>query len=209
MPKSPKPDPRTLIAGLGIANPEDTTYFAEVGRFLVQYAKAEAAVHILTRKMSGLKDDQARIIFGDMRLGDLATRIRGMMRIAKADNISDVDKCLNQLDVISKQRNKLVHRYVEYAGGAIHVTNAFITKSLENVEKDVFTPDDLTAMMTDCGTINLRLLLASGLTWKLSDEVREVLYWPWKYKPPQPDPPVKSLRKEKKSRQRQLDASRK
>jgi hypothetical protein len=211
MPKSPlqTPDPYTLIAGLGIANPEDIPYYAEVGRFIVQYAKAEAAVHILARKLTGLNDDPARIIFSGMRLDDLATRVRGLMRIstANAHIFHDVDACLTQLDVISKQRSKLVHRHVEYADGAMQVTNAFIAKSLENVEKDVFTPEDLTAMMTDCGTINLRLLLASGLTWNLGDEVREVLYWPWRYTPPRPTPQAKLPRKEKKSHLRRRRAS--
>jgi len=46
----------------------DTSHYEAVGRFVTTFATAEAAVHMLARKLSGLSDAKARIIFGGMRL---------------------------------------------------------------------------------------------------------------------------------------------
>ena len=56
-------------------------YFAELGRMIAAYARAEAGVHYLARHLSGLPDAKARAIFGRMRLPDLTDLIRQMMRI--------------------------------------------------------------------------------------------------------------------------------
>jgi hypothetical protein len=51
-----------LLALFGEMSREDTPYFAAVGRFIVEYAAAEAAAHLLARHLSGLSDEKARII---------------------------------------------------------------------------------------------------------------------------------------------------
>lgn len=71
----------------------DTPHFEAVGRFITSYAAAEGAVHMLARRLSGLSDEKARIIFGDMRLGDLSKRIRQMMRLDKLDSKTCLAGC--------------------------------------------------------------------------------------------------------------------
>ena len=39
---------------------DDDAHFAALGRFVVQYASAEAMVHMLARKLSGMSDEKAR-----------------------------------------------------------------------------------------------------------------------------------------------------
>src|ERR1035437_8868002 len=103
----------------------DTPHFEAVGRFISSFASAEAAAHALARKLSGLSDKKARIIFGGMRLGDITDRIRGMMLAdAIAENTyADIDSCLTQLNCIADQRHKLVHRSTMYLADKLIVSN--------------------------------------------------------------------------------------
>ena len=127
-------------------------YFAELGRMIAAYARAEAGVHYLARHLSGLPDAKARAIFGRMRLPDLTDLIRQMMRINKTsdDIYQEVDACLVQLDTIAQQRHKLVHRMVEYAGSYLSVSNPLTAKSVVKIESDVFSLRNLENMNLDC-----------------------------------------------------------
>ena len=88
---------------------EDDPYFAALGRFIVGYASAEQELHKLARRLSQVTDAKGRIIFSGMRLGDLAERVRGLLRVTNASEklYSEVDTCILQLDHIGAQRNKL------------------------------------------------------------------------------------------------------
>jgi len=127
---------------------------------IAAYASAEAGVHFLARYLSGLPDAKARAIFGRMRLPDLIELIRQMMRVdEKTDDVyQEVDACLVQLNVIANERNKLVHRMVEYAGSHFKVSNALTAKSLAAIEADAFSYRDLENMNIDCLAIFRRLL---------------------------------------------------
>jgi hypothetical protein len=153
---------------------------------ITAYGGAEAGVHFLARYLSGLPDAKARAIFGGMRLPDLIDRIRQMMRIDKRpdDVYQEVDACLVQLDVIADQRNKLVHRMVDYAGSHLNVSNPLTAKSLAAIEVDVFSDRDLINIEIDCGVIFLRFLrvISPELPYE-SPEVEGVVRGPWRYKP--------------------------
>ncbi|MBV9081603.1 MAG: hypothetical protein JOZ62_02920 [Acidobacteriaceae bacterium] len=149
---------RQLNNGLGLAaafpttSQRETEYFAELGRMIATYARAEAGVHFLARHLSGLPDAKARAVFGGMRLPDLTERIRQMMRIDETPNeiYREVDACLLQLGAIADRRHKLVHRMVEYAGSHLSVSNPLTAKSLAAIEADVFSYRDLENMGLDC-----------------------------------------------------------
>jgi hypothetical protein len=53
---------------LGLYDPpsDDKTHYEALGRFLASFANAEGAVHATARKLSGLGDEKARILFGGM-----------------------------------------------------------------------------------------------------------------------------------------------
>jgi hypothetical protein len=179
----------SLAATLATAalSQNETRYFAELGKMITAYARAEAGVHFLARYLSGLPDTKARAVFGGMRLSDLTERIRQMLRIDKRpDGIyQEVDACLVQLSVIADQRHKLVHRMVEYAGSHLSVSNALTAKSLATIEADVFSERDLRNMQLDCGTIFLRLLRVIAPDIHVEDaEVDALVRAPWRYKPP-------------------------
>jgi hypothetical protein len=161
-----------LIADMGIHNPEDVPYFADLGRLFVVHARAEAAMHILARKLDPGAPD-----FSKERIKMLTARIRKTVGAAES---ADVNECLTQLKLISTERDKFAHRFVEYFRGKLQVSNEFSSKQFE---KDVFTTQMLSDMMTDCGHICIRLLRAAGITWPLQQGILEQLHGPWLYTP--------------------------
>jgi hypothetical protein len=108
-----------------------------------------------------------------------------MMRIDETPNntYQDVAACLGQLKAIADQRNKLVHRMVDYAGSHLKVSNALTAKSLAAIEADVFRDRDLQNMTMDCQAIfnRLCLVIAPSHNGEFEALVRAM---PWHYKPP-------------------------
>ena len=89
-------------------NDEDSelnALYAVVGRLVVEYARAEAYVHFLACRVMG-DDAVGLVVFNGMRFGELADRIRGILRTQKAsdDDYVDIDSCLTQLALIGKVR---------------------------------------------------------------------------------------------------------
>jgi hypothetical protein len=186
---------------------EDQPYFAALGKFITAYAIAEHQVHLLARRLTRLNDAKARIVFSGMRLGDLAERIRGLLRVTKATTkrYNEVDACLQQLDLIATQRNNLVHRFVLYKHGQIEVTNITISKSIDTFEIQKFTIADFENMDSDCSSITIRLRIICGGT-EASPELRKWARGPWRYKPPQPAQKPKQPRSIPRSQKRRPHA---
>jgi hypothetical protein len=186
----------------------DEPYFAALGRFIAAYATAEHQVHLLARHLTRLNDAKGRIIFSNMRLGDLSERIRGLLRATKANQrrYNEADICLQQLDRIATQRNNLVHRFVKYHNSRILVTNVVIAKSIETAEEQVFTKTDFENMDLDCTAITLRLRLLCGGR-EAKPNIRKWAREPWRYKPPQPTRKQKRHPSTPRSRKRQPRAS--
>jgi hypothetical protein len=139
--------------------PSEHEYYQRVGEFVVAYAQAECIIHELARKLSGLKEDKARAIFAGSRIGDLKTRILAMLRLGKRGKkiIDDVMACLHQFDVIGSQRDKLVHRYVNYESGSLKISNEMTAKSMLEYEQDLFGLNDLLCLQLDCLRLTIRL----------------------------------------------------
>jgi hypothetical protein len=183
----------------------DTPHYEAVGRFITSYASAEAAVHVLARKLSGMSDAKARAIFGDMRLGDLSKRIRQMTKIDNlaAEVIAEIESCLQQLATVAERRHNLVHRSTNFIDGKLHVTNALIAKSKESVEAETLDHDDLAAMHSDCLAIYLRIADIVTPNKERDEFLTEFLARPWRYKPVPPKNRGQSPQKAQKSKNRQ------
>jgi hypothetical protein len=189
-----------------LSKKEDEPYFAALGRFIVAYALAESSVHQLARKLSGLNDHKARVIFGGMRVVDIIDRIRRLLKLAKRSKktCDAIEDCFGQLDAIGKQRDKLVHRYVDYEANALSVTNYLTAKSILNVEKELFTMTDLETMESDCWLIYSKLThYRKGR--KSSDPWRQKrIKRSWLYTSPKPNTPKKPPHKDQKEYARLL-----
>lgn len=194
---APKPTP-----------PTEQDYFAAVGKLITDYASAEQAVHTLVRRLSKLTDEKARIIFAGMRIGEIADRIRGLLRVSKASQkrIDEINACLSQLDRISEQRNRIAHRWVHYFDGKLVCSNAVNAKSLPATEVVFFDIDQLRAMHSDCLAISYRLLQVGA-----KGQAKETKKWahsPWRYTRASQVPQQKQRQKARQSQRRQPLSSR-
>jgi hypothetical protein len=174
-------------------DPDQDTAYAVIGKFVAEFARAEAFVHLLACRRSGLGDERGRIIFNGMRFGDLAERLRGLMRLAEDDpgEFADMDSCLTQLDLIGKQRHKIAHRYVNVWQKLLSASNLYISKSFDSHETDVFSLDQLNDMIADCERIRNRILRhtdgESRRREKHDPDWLPELFAPWRYNLPKPE----------------------
>jgi hypothetical protein len=154
------------------------SFFSIVGKFTAEYAQAESAARMFARSLSGMPIAKAKIIFDGMRLGDVAERIRGLMRYENVESgkYDDIDACLIQLDKIATQRNNLVHCCLVYAEKATRI---------EGIEVDKISFEYFEIMTLDCLAITARLKSVTNdkLKAMFSRELLELIYLPWRYIP--------------------------
>jgi hypothetical protein len=175
--------------GLITSPSNDRTHYEAFGRFLSSFASAEGAIHIIARKLTGLSDDRARIIFAGFRLADLIERIRGLIKLerneqSKDEALTDIEECIEQLSHISTRRHNLVHRGVTYFAGTLISGNALIAKTLAAIEVEAISEEALIDMQLDCGAIFLRLTYAADLRSADQEWLNALRLRPWRYKPP-------------------------
>jgi hypothetical protein len=179
---------------LGLIAPPSTdkTRYEALGRFLSSFASAEVAVHLAARKLSGLSDEKARIIFAGSRLSDLLERIRGLVQLERKNKptdktLTDIEQCIEQLRHIATSRHNLVHRGATYLAETLMSGNALIAKSLSSIETEAISEQTLTDMQLDCGAIFMRLSYIADP--RTSDESwrRALRHRPWRYEPPSPE----------------------
>jgi hypothetical protein len=155
---------RATAQALGLINPpsNDKTHYEALGRFLASFANTEGILHAIARKLSGLSDEKARIVFAGMRLTDVTDRIRNFMQLDKAtkqlETFADIEECLIQLNHISARRHNIVHRGATYFGGAFISCNSMIAKTLAAIENEIITEKTLSDM-----TLDLRGYLSTAL----------------------------------------------
>jgi hypothetical protein len=176
---------------LGLSPADDhINTLAVIGRLITEFARAEAYVHLLTCRRSGLGDVKARPVFSGMRLGDLAERLRGIIRLGEQEEgeYDDIDACLTQLDIIGKQRHKIAHRFTEIYESKIVTNNIYTSKSFDEYQSDVFTPEELGNMISDCRRIRRRILRHTDGEARRRERYDPtflpMLFEPWRYKPP-------------------------
>jgi hypothetical protein len=189
---------------------EDDANYTAIGKFIVAYASAENSVHLLARKLTGLNDDKARLLFGGARIGEVVTKTRALLRAAKRAEATKniIESCLDHFDAIGGQRDKLVHRSTQHSTGKIRVTNILTAKSLLHSENHDLTLVDLRNMTMDCYSISLRFMQIYSP--KKKKEPIDRIIWdlrdPWQYKSVRPDTAPKQNRQNRKSRRRQPPA---
>jgi hypothetical protein len=163
--------------------PSEKEYYEAIGQFIVAYAQAECVIHELARKLSGLKEDKARVLFAGARIGDIKTRILAMLRLSKRSKAvkDNLEACLRQFDVIGTQRDKLVHRSVNYESGSIKITNEMTAKSMLEYEQDLFSLADILGLHLDCLKISGRIshVTRPALRRAAGKDFLKVLHQPW------------------------------
>jgi hypothetical protein len=189
---------KTILQQIIETSPDDTPYFAALGKFVTAYAVAESGVHRLARRLLKISDEKARILFAGARIGDVISRINGitpLARVGKKDTAT-IKLCFEQMDLIGKKRHAVVHRFVSLEGGEFHISNAFTAKSLRNIENDVISKDELEQMYYDCWLIYGRLdRVLNPSRWRKDDANQKMwLRSAWRYKPASQETPKKQSR---------------
>jgi hypothetical protein len=203
---------------LGLIKPvsNDQTHYEALGRFLAAFANAEGASHVLVRKLSGLTDEKARLLFSGMRLADIAERIRGLVqteRVAEKSNFSeanlaDIENCLDQIGHISRTRHNLVHRGASYFSGAFISANSMIAKTITSIETEIVEEHTLNQMQADCGAIFLRFVYIAADNPQDAVWLNVLRQRPWSYKPMAPNSRNQKRQKDSKVQKRKPRLSR-
>lgn len=191
---------------------DDSGNYEAIGRLIVAYAYTEIALHLLVRKLTGLSDKKARLLFGGSRISDVVQKIRALLPLLNrsATSISRIEMCLDQFEIIGKQRDKIVHRASNHGVGEIGISNLLTAKSLLHTEYDQFIVSDLKAMEDDCYVIYLLLSTVFSPKRKRSPVVLRLLKTPlpWTYKLPRPINKPKHSRPHPSKHQRPPESSR-
>jgi hypothetical protein len=178
---------------LGLIDPpsNDKTHYEALGRFLAAFANVEGILHVVARKLSGLSEEKARIVFASMRLSDVTDRIRNFIQLDRADKsktteetFADIEACLDQLRHIAIRRHNLVHRGATYFAGTFISSNSMIAKTLAGIESETILEKTLKDMHLDCGTIFLRLSYVVDATPRNDRWLNALRQRLWLYKPP-------------------------
>jgi len=182
----------------------DKTTFEALGHFIATFASAESAVHLVARKISGLSDEKARIMYGGMRLKDVTDRVRQFINVDDADQSLriEIDQCLTQLGHIAAKRHNLVHRGGSYFQGKLISTNSLTARSLNAIEVEHFDEDQLNDMAADCRSIFLRLVSIADPKGSDPKLIAGLKARPWLYKHDPPKAPRQQHRKDRGSRKR-------
>jgi hypothetical protein len=154
-----EPSPLAQMFALTPPKPDDAEYYEAFGRFISSYSGAENAIHHLLRHVSRISETKARLLFGGMRVADVCARIKALLpgwrRSSKTRTA--IETCLKQFDVIGRQRDKLVHRYIIFSGNGLQVSNQITSKTIFGYERDHYTLIDIRNMTIDCMVVTLRI----------------------------------------------------
>jgi len=160
--------------------PTEPEILSHVGRLVTQYAMTEGALHRLARKLSGLSEAKARIVFGGMRRIDLVQRTRALMALAKRSSrsIAEFETCASQLQVIADHRDLLAHRASLYSKGVLIATNVLTSRDEASSERAIFSREDLQALHDDCLSIFMRFRRLAGTDLLVPKETRKYVQLP-------------------------------
>lgn len=177
-----------LEVGNGEKLAHESDYYEALGRLVSSFADGEAGAHFLIRKLSGLSDERARVIFGGMRFSDLAERLRALAKTAAPDDFDLIDELLIRLGAIGDERHKIAHRSTSFSyekGFSIH--NVWVAKSLEHADNEKVELSRLKGLASDCNKVFLTFAMLS-----MKPEARSraglklmELATPWLCTPPQ------------------------
>jgi hypothetical protein len=184
--------------------------FEILGRFTHAYAITEGFIHVAFRKISKIPDDVARAITGGQRVKDIIPALKLVAKIHKypSADISEIEAIFSQFNIISRLRDKIVHRGAQPFGDEFRVSNLFTIKKAEDFELLRFNGEHVKNAIADLGRIMMRVTIVSSperLTFDAAQ--RKAIYGAWLYKPPEPRTPNRKSRKAPRRRERPSEPS--
>jgi hypothetical protein len=172
------------LAGQGPSK-EDKFYLA-FGKFVCEFADVEAVMHMIFRRLSGLKDGKSRAIVGGSRLSIILSMSRRLIPITK---ITDKRKkellgIFEQLNHISSFRDDLVHRGATSSEVGFVSENWMTAKTYESIEIIRFEISHIEDATYDLIRMQARLwrVFPSKDRSPTSRKLRKWIFAPWRYK---------------------------
>ena len=170
----------------------DDTYHLALGKFVDAFATAEHNLKFALRKLSGVTDQVAQVIFSSTRVDIAIIQIRQLYEATGQTPIIEVDSALSQMKAISTVRNAIMHYGASVDGE--HFTTSKGPHALPSKAEIRHHPIiDLEKMTVDLLVVGRRFMWicvqdmpnAFPEAIKLLDDVSSI---PLRYKPPQATP---------------------
>ena len=165
--------------------------FHALGRFVVNYARAEEAIQFVLWHYAKTHESIARCVFSGVRVKDGMSFIKKIAEVTGATTKTqrDLKDIFDQLGVITSVRNEIMHHGIQsIADGNAFITNALLAYLPERLTIIPISPTDLDNMTADIRKIIVTLYVQhAGRPPLQSEENRRVIdefvRAPWRYKP--------------------------
>ena len=89
-------------------------YHESLGRFVTDFAEAEALLRYMCAKATEMPDDMAGLILGDIGIASGAQLLKRLRDVRGLNPNEDLADALQQFGDISETRNAILHRGVEF-----------------------------------------------------------------------------------------------
>jgi hypothetical protein len=176
-------------------------YWKALGRFIHAFSDAEAIVQMLLWTESAVTVDVARSIFSGARIDTakgFITRLRESRGVGEHPQLK---RAFDQLAVITRARNDIVHYGAKFDGTTFSVSNSLVAHIPERTRSFAVSPEIFEEMIADLGAIRSILgayqlermketpgAILAGDPQDVIDSLYRTGSAPWQYKPTQPIP---------------------
>jgi len=175
-----------------------TLMYAEVGRFLTNFAKVESQLHETIRALLGVSWEKSLALTKGKRYADLSRIVRDISSDLDENKKVVLVDALDQLDKTADLRNQIMHRGLEMTGlMEAETNNRFTAKNPPDYEFISYSLLDVTKASTDITFIMIHL------HWAISDEASEIRRAPWVYTHPQKQKPMTESKMRNAARRRE------
>lgn len=167
-------------------------FCAALGRFVMEFARAEQMTKDVLAAYAKLSAPAARAVLDGMRLKPTLDKIR---RLHEAEGISihpRMQEAFAQLAAILSMRDKILHQGFEIAEETVTTTNWASAHVDRNIKVHELSVEMIESMTADLGRIQVYMIYwgpADDITPEFKAMVKDIAHEPqppWLYKPPQP-----------------------
>jgi hypothetical protein len=169
------------------------SYWQLLGAFISEFSRSEELVFRLLVKEAGVSDVVAKAIFSGVKIDGAKDFINRLYEARGDERPVALVRAFEQLGVITRMRNDLVHYGVTHAYGlSPRVSNSRTAHAKRALRELHVSNEVLSNMISDLGVINTVILDIvgthwRGLTWR--EDVFKAANGAWRYKPSGPSPP--------------------
>jgi hypothetical protein len=143
-----------------ITDPYGARHYEKLGRFIFQYAQAEAHFHLAFRFYSQMPIAEARMLFGGpSRISDVIDRTKRLMELykIKQELIDDFEDIVHHFKEIGLVRDRIIHRGWRVYGDAFSVSDIVTARIKDDAKIFRVTLAEMDDMIEDLIRIWMRI----------------------------------------------------